>query len=68
MLIAPTAVPPEARSRLSQILNTITTTADYGEFYKRFGLESPAQTQAFMNAELEHASVIARKAGIKFEQ
>jgi tripartite-type tricarboxylate transporter receptor subunit TctC len=71
-LVAPTAVPPQARARLSQILNAIMTTADYGEFNKRFGLEyeplTPRETQAFMNDELEHASVIARKAGIKFEQ
>jgi hypothetical protein len=29
---------------------------------------TPAQTQAFMNDELDRASVIAKKAGIKFEQ
>jgi tripartite-type tricarboxylate transporter receptor subunit TctC len=71
-LVAPTAVPPEARARLSQILNEIMTTPDYGEFNKRYGLEyeplTPAQTQAFMNDELDRASVIAKKAGIKFEQ
>ena len=71
-LVAPTAVPAEARARVSQVLNGIMGTADYAEFNKRFGLEyeatTPAQTQAFMDGELNWASVIAKKAGIKFEQ
>ena len=71
-LVAPTAVPVEARARLSQILNGIMSTGDYSEFNKRFGLEyeplTPAETQAFMNDELDRASVIAKRAGIKFEQ
>jgi tripartite-type tricarboxylate transporter receptor subunit TctC len=71
-LVAPTAVPVEARARLSRILNEIMTTPDYGEFNQRFGLEygplTPAQTQALMDDELNRASVIAKKAGIKFEQ
>ena len=65
-------MPVEARARLSRILNEIMTTGDYGEFNKRFGLEyepaTPGQTQAFLMNELDRASVIARKAGIKFEQ
>ena len=44
------------------------STPDYAEFNKRFGLEyeplTPAQTQAFMDDELNRASVIAKKAGI----
>jgi tripartite-type tricarboxylate transporter receptor subunit TctC len=71
-LVVPQAVPPEARARLSRILNEIMTTPDYGEFNKRFGLEyeplTPRETQAFLMDELERASVIAKKAGIKFEQ
>ena len=67
-LVAPSAVPPAARVRLAQILNAIMSAADYAEFNKRFGLEyeplTSRETQAFMDAELEHASVIARKAGI----
>ena len=37
-LVTPTLVPPEVRAKLSQVLNDIMTTPDYGEFNKRFGL------------------------------
>jgi tripartite-type tricarboxylate transporter receptor subunit TctC len=71
-LVAPQAVPAEAREKLSKALNEIMATADYADFNKRFGLEyeplNPAQTQAFLMDELDRASVIAKKAGIKFEQ
>jgi tripartite-type tricarboxylate transporter receptor subunit TctC len=71
-LVAPTLMPPEVRAKLSQILNEIMTTPDHGEFNKRFGLEfaptTPRETQAFLMDELDRASVIAKKAGIKFEQ
>jgi tripartite-type tricarboxylate transporter receptor subunit TctC len=71
-LVAPATVPTEARARVNQILNGIMSTADYTDFNKRFGLEyeplTPRETQAFMDDELNRASVIARKAGIKFEQ
>jgi tripartite-type tricarboxylate transporter receptor subunit TctC len=71
-LVAPTAVPPQARERLGRILNDIMTKPDYGEFNQRFGLEyeplTPEETQAFMDDELTRASVIAKRAGIRFEQ
>ncbi len=71
-LVAPSAVPVDARARVSRALNEMMSTPDYTEFNKRFGLEyeplTPAQTQAFMDDEINRASVIARKAGIKFEQ
>jgi tripartite-type tricarboxylate transporter receptor subunit TctC len=71
-LVAPATVPAEARARVSLILNEIMATTDYADFNKRFGLEyeplTPRETQAFMDDELDRASVIARKAGIKFEQ
>jgi tripartite-type tricarboxylate transporter receptor subunit TctC len=71
-LVAPAAVPAEARARVSQILNGIMSTADDADFNKRFGLEyeplTPCETQAVMDDELNRASVIAKKAGIKFEQ
>ncbi len=69
-LVVPPAVPAEAREKLSKALNDIMSTADYADFNKRFGLEyeplNPAQTQAFLMDELDRASVIAKKAGIKF--
>jgi tripartite-type tricarboxylate transporter receptor subunit TctC len=71
-LVAPAAVPAEARARVSRILNEIMSTADYTDFNQRFGLEyeplTPQATQAFMDDELSRASVIAKRAGIKFEQ
>ncbi len=69
-LVVPPAVPAEAREKLSKALNDIMSTPDYTDFNKRFGLEyeplNPAQTQAFLMDELDRASVIAKKAGIKF--
>jgi tripartite-type tricarboxylate transporter receptor subunit TctC len=69
-LVGPQAVPAEARAKLSKALNEIMSTPDYADFNKRFGLEyeplNPAQTQAFLMDELDRASVIAKKAGIKF--
>jgi tripartite-type tricarboxylate transporter receptor subunit TctC len=69
-LVVPQAVPVEARERLNKALVEIMSTADYADFNKRFGLEyeplSPAQTHAFLMDELDRASVIAKKAGIKF--
>jgi tripartite-type tricarboxylate transporter receptor subunit TctC len=71
-LVVPTVVPPEVRARLSRTLNEIMATPDYGDFNQRFGLEfapmTPSETQAFLMDELDRASVIAKKAGIKFEQ
>lgn len=71
-LVAPKAVPPEARTRLSQVLNEIMKTPDYGEFNKRFGLEfapaTPGETQAFLMDELDRVSAIAKKAGITLDQ
>jgi tripartite-type tricarboxylate transporter receptor subunit TctC len=69
-LVVPQAVPVEAREKLNKALVEIMSTADYADFNKRFGLEyeplTPAQTHAFLMDELDRASVIAKKAGIKF--
>jgi tripartite-type tricarboxylate transporter receptor subunit TctC len=69
-LVVPQAVPPEAREKLNKALVEIMSTPDYADFNKRFGLEyeplTPVQTQAFLMDELDRASVIAKKAGIKF--
>jgi tripartite-type tricarboxylate transporter receptor subunit TctC len=71
-LIAPTALPAEARARLNEALKEIMRAPDHAAFNRRFGLEyaptTPAETQAFLNDELDRVSVIAQKAGIKFEQ
>jgi tripartite-type tricarboxylate transporter receptor subunit TctC len=69
-LVVPQAVPAEAREKLNKALVEIMSTPDYADFNKRFGLEyeplTPAQTHAFLMDELDRASVIAKKAGIKF--